>query len=116
MNSSQSMSGRPQMCDFMPTSWYFSLNLMPLLHSRSDVVTSSSVLPRHETIPIPVTTTRRSPTPICTAALRDDATRGCDGRAPPRLRPRPEEANGASIERRPEEDLDRQAEGCEIAR
>jgi hypothetical protein len=61
MNSLGSMSGRPQTCDFMPTSWYFSLMVMPDLHSRSDVDTSSRVFPRHETMPMPVTTTLRPP-------------------------------------------------------
>ena len=58
MSSSGAMSGRPQMLDFMPISLYFSLTVIPGLHSCSEVATSSTVLPRHEMMPMPVTTTR----------------------------------------------------------
>ena len=48
------------MLDFIPSSWYFSLNLIPDFPFWREAVTSSRVLPRQEVIPIPVTTTRRS--------------------------------------------------------
>jgi len=48
------------MLDFIPSSEYFSLNLIPDFPSWREAVTSSRVLPRQEVIPIPVTTTRRS--------------------------------------------------------
>ena len=44
----------------MPISLYFSLNLMPALALWRDSATSSCELPRHDTMPMPVTTTRRS--------------------------------------------------------
>ena len=61
MKSSQLMSGVPQMWDFIPISLYFSLNLMPGLAACRESDTSSRVLPRQDTMPIPVTTIRRSP-------------------------------------------------------
>ena len=50
--------GRPQTWLLIPSSSYFGECLMPDLHSLSDAVTSSSVLPRQEVMPMPVTTTR----------------------------------------------------------
>merc|ERR1719238_1646315 len=76
MNSSQSMSGLPQTCDFLPTSLYVSLYLMPDLHSCSDFVTSSSVLPRQDVMPMPVTTTLLP----FGAAICSSAARACEVR------------------------------------
>mmetsp|Transcript_19643 Transcript_19643/g.63923 ORF Transcript_19643/g.63923 Transcript_19643/m.63923 type:complete len:258 (-) Transcript_19643:98-871(-) len=77
IRSSSSISGRPHTCDFIPISLYLGLNLMPDLASFSEVDTSSSVLPRHDKMPIPVTTTRRPPgAPIETSEEREERTAG----------------------------------------
>mmetsp|Transcript_10719 Transcript_10719/g.16266 ORF Transcript_10719/g.16266 Transcript_10719/m.16266 type:complete len:232 (+) Transcript_10719:786-1481(+) len=60
LKSASVRSGLPQTLDLIPSSAYFSLNLIPLLASLSDAVTSSRLFPRQDVIPIPVTTTRRS--------------------------------------------------------
>jgi len=73
MKSSQLMSGVPHTFDFMPISLYLSFEVMPGLHSCSDVATSSRVFPRHDTMPMPVTTTRRPPG----AAIWSCETRCC---------------------------------------
>mmetsp|Transcript_10112 Transcript_10112/g.17746 ORF Transcript_10112/g.17746 Transcript_10112/m.17746 type:complete len:225 (+) Transcript_10112:1231-1905(+) len=63
MRSTKSASvrlGRPRTFDLMPRSAHSWSNSIPDSHSWRDLVTSSRLFPRHEVIPMPVTTTRRS--------------------------------------------------------
>eukprot|EP00960_Hanusia_phi_P042730 755677-Hanusia_phi.AAC.7 len=59
--SSSVSSGHPHTCDLSPFSAKSGLKRIPLLHSLREEVTSASVLPRQELIPMPVTTTLRRP-------------------------------------------------------
>src|ERR1035437_2347453 len=53
----------PCTCERKPSAWYSSENSMPLRPSRSEASTSALLVPMLETIPIPVTTTRRMALP-----------------------------------------------------
>src|SRR6476659_1389249 len=74
---SHSRWGSPCTWQRKPSSAYFSARTMPDLASRSEATTSWVLFPMEETIPIPVTTTRRiaTPSPCLLPA------------APPRMRP-----------------------------
>src|SRR6476659_7966606 len=56
--ASRSMSGTPATWLRRPSSAYSGMNRIPARRSRSDAVTVAMSLPRHETMPMPVTTTR----------------------------------------------------------
>src|SRR5262249_19999119 len=60
---SHSMWGSPCTWQRKPSSAYFSARTMPDFASRNEAMTSCVLFPMEETIPIPVTTTRRIETP-----------------------------------------------------
>src|SRR3989304_8238425 len=53
----------PCTCERKPSAWYSGANSMPLRPERSEASTSPLLVPMLETIPIPVTTTRRMALP-----------------------------------------------------
>src|SRR6478735_2841143 len=57
--ATRSMVGRPAMQLRSPRAAYSGIARMPLTPSRSARETASAASPRHDTTPIPVTTTRR---------------------------------------------------------
>merc|ERR1719440_2338440 len=85
IRASSSMWGCPLTCDFMPLSANSWQNVSPDLHSYSESLTSSRVLPRHETLPMPVTTTRGYLASIDTRAER--ATRWAEARSDEKVSP-----------------------------
>src|SRR6476619_3512546 len=68
--ASRSMSGTPATWLRMPSSAYSGTKEMPGFSSRRDAVTLALSLPRHEPMPLPVTTTRLPDAP----AISDRAT------------------------------------------
>lgn len=62
----------PRTWDLIPNSWHSSEKVSPDLHSWRDVLTSSSVFPRQETIPMPVTTTRFKPATAMWSSVDED--------------------------------------------
>mmetsp|Transcript_97784 Transcript_97784/g.237812 ORF Transcript_97784/g.237812 Transcript_97784/m.237812 type:complete len:342 (-) Transcript_97784:166-1191(-) len=72
-SSASERSGRPQTLLLMPYLAYSSENLMPDLAFARESATSSSVFPRQLVMPMPVTTTRRSPS--AALAVRAPASR-----------------------------------------
>src|SRR5690349_17902752 len=58
MRASRSMSGGPPTCERNPSSLYSGMKRMPGRMARSESVTLARSLPRQETMPRPVMTTR----------------------------------------------------------
>src|SRR3990172_1630709 len=63
INSSRFTRTGPCTCERNPSVWYSGENSMPLRPERSEASTSSLLVPMLETMPIPVTTTRRMALP-----------------------------------------------------
>src|SRR6476659_8163529 len=68
--ASRSMSGTPATWLRMPSSAYSGMKEMPGFSARNDSVTLALSLPRHETMPMPVTTTRLSDACATSESLR----------------------------------------------